>query len=191
MNGYLVVVSNPAICPYRGVDRVPPYPAEFDSESAACDAYVFGGFKCRDTNLIPSIDAAVRLLKMFSASPRRFEIIRCTDRTDESHESRNVNDSANTLYGYDVAVVIGDFWSIVDDMPKDAWAAPYLTSKNAYGLFPEKTTAEQYLLDYRKNAGLDSDFDFSVVAVYGVSVHGGCSGEEMPPSEEIKGVRTH
>jgi hypothetical protein len=51
---------------YAGVGRVPPYPSNKPAEEPAMDEYVFGGVKDPNTNMIPSLGAAVRLCTMLS-----------------------------------------------------------------------------------------------------------------------------
>jgi hypothetical protein len=80
--GYLVVLKNVADAGYtesfgyKGIDRLPPYPTDEETEAEALDAYVFGDFKNED-GLIPTLEAARILLKQFSGSLRKFEIIFC------------------------------------------------------------------------------------------------------------------
>ncbi len=75
MRGFLVVVGESTPGAYRGVDRVPTYPAEFEDEAIGAEQYALGDFKSPETNLIERYDQAVTLLRMFDAAKRPFEII--------------------------------------------------------------------------------------------------------------------
>ena len=86
MTGFLVVLKVPEyrgergahLNPrYSGVNRVPGWLSEYPEETAALDRYVFGDLKSRETNLIPDLATALKLLNDFSSSPREFEIILC------------------------------------------------------------------------------------------------------------------
>ena len=171
--GFLVVLPEPefrgevgrSINPrYSGVDRVPTYPSKYREESTAIDEYVFGDFKDMESNVIPSLPKALDLLKMFSASPRTFEVIFCCDGPDAESLQRLNKDKIVHL-GYDVAVVTGDGWSIVDDFSGSEWAAHFAERLNQNGLFAARSDAESYLREYRRHSEPDHDMDFDVVYV--------------------------
>ena len=180
LRGFLVVlqeqeyppwVTRRAMPTYKGVYRIPAAPtpgepAEIPEEAEALDAYVFGDFKDCDTNLIPAYDKAVKLLGMFSRSPRRYEIIFCCTHGEEEQLERLASESLSVQpLGYDVAGVEGDYWSIVDDMPESPWAEPFRARLNGHGLFSNKEDAEQYLRAYQNRGEPDWDAGLRVVFV--------------------------
>jgi len=125
------------------------------------EEYVFGLFKDETTNLIPTYDKAMQLLRMFAASPRQFEIIAC-DTDDCGHGLTNLI----TRLGYDVAGIGGDCWSIVDDFSESRWARTFGQKLNGYQLFESKQDAVSYLTEYKKHKEADFDNDFVVVEVW-------------------------
>jgi hypothetical protein len=168
LSGFLVVLE-PRLSRntgkfYAGVGRVPPYPSGNPAEARAMDEYVFGGVKNPDTNVIPSLEAAVRLCQMLNLGGRRFEIIYCRDGEQRIPDPELEIESTETL-GYDVATVRTEHWSIVDDISLNDWAAPYRRRLNPNGLLPERADAEGYLHDYRAHKEWDADFPFDVVEV--------------------------
>jgi hypothetical protein len=168
--GFLVVLSlptyrNPRNARYRGVDRVPEYPASIIEEAEALDEYVFGDYKDIDTNLIPDLCAARRLLGKISISGRQFEIIViCSSPVDSSLTNLGPSIVIEEL-GYDVAGISGGYWSIVADVPAARWAETYIASFNQNGLFCTREQAEHYLNDYRAHQEPDYDSPFAVVFV--------------------------
>ena len=171
--GFLIVIADARNRltgrPYAGVARVPAYPSEIPGEERAMDDYVFGGLKDPETNVIPSLSAAVRLCKMLSRSGRRFEIVYCRDADQpiSSSSSEVAIESAEHL-GYDIATVRTECWSIVEDFTQSDWAKPYRWRLNRNGLFAERADAEAYLRDYRAPE-FDADFPFDVIDVIGVT----------------------
>jgi hypothetical protein len=150
--------------PYSGVARVPTYPTEVPGEESAMDEYVFGGLKDPDTNVISSLNAAVRLCKVLGRAGRRYEIIYCRDADQPIAGFGEEIDSAEHL-GYDVATVRTECWSIVEDFAHSDWAKPYRRRLNRNGLFAERADAEAYLREYRAHSEPDADFPFDVVEV--------------------------
>ncbi len=168
VSGFLVVlepkVSRNTGKLYAGVGRVPPYPSNEPAQEPAMDEYVFGGVKDPDTNMIPSLGAAVRLCNMLNCGSRRFEIIYCRDGDQPFPRSELEIETAEPL-GYDIATVRTEYWSIVDDISPSDWAIPYRRLLNSSGLFYSRTDAEDYLRDYRAHKEWDADFPFEVVEV--------------------------
>lgn len=168
LSGFLIVLADARNRltggPYAGVARVPPYPSKIPGEERAMDDYVFGGLKDLDTNVIPSLNAAVPLCKMLSSGGRRFEIIYCRDADQSIASSGPEIESAEHL-GYDIATVRTEYWSIVEDFSPSAWAVPYRQRLNSNGLFVSKADADSYLRDYRAHGEPDADFPFDVVEV--------------------------
>ena len=167
-SGFLVVVAdarNRATGgPYAGVCRVPYYPPDDVREERAMDEYVFGDFKDDDTNLIPSLEAAVKLCGMLRSGGRQFEIIYCRDAEQPVPLSQMGIGSVQSL-GYDVAGIRWNYWSIVEDFSIGDWAIPYHKRLNPNGLFGEKSDAEAYLRDYRAHRDHDWDSGFNIVEV--------------------------
>jgi hypothetical protein len=168
MSGFLVVFSSaPDVSPrrrYAGVNRVPPYPAASDTEAEAMEEYVLGDVKDVNTNLIPSLQEAVRLCHRLSRGGRRFEIIYCGYVGSESPPADLRMRSAHHL-GYDVAVVQGDYWSIVRDLPPTAWVQEFRLRLNENGLFGIRNDAETYLREYRAHREADHEMPLDVVSV--------------------------
>lgn len=184
--GFLVVrtvqperpgVSSSLRSRYLGIDRVPPYPADDENESEAMDQYVFGGCKDDTTNLIPSLDVAVRLQHALSASKYTYEILFCCeDREASSRIERDV--VALEHLGYDVATVRGDYWSIVAEIPPTEWALRFRSCLNEFGLFDHRSDADAYRAEYRRRSEPDSDAPLDVVYVARVQV--------QPSRSEVK-----
>jgi hypothetical protein len=171
--GYLVVLKTPERQPgggsrlndrYSGVNRIPAYPSAFPEEAVALDDYIFGTLKSENTNLIPDLASATDLLNRFSGSPREFEIILCCP-GPHSKEYQALQPNLAVPLGYDVALVKGDGWSIVDDFASDQWATQFLTRLNEHGLFREQRDAEDYLRAYRQHQEPDADMPFEIVFV--------------------------
>lgn len=149
---------------YAGVGRVPPYPSQHAAEVTAMDDYVFGDVKDIDTNVIPSLEAAIVLCAKLSSGGRRFEILYCRDGQQPIPVSGSEMRRVEHL-GYDVATVRSEGWSIVDDISVRDWAASFRQVLNANGLFPKKVDAEAYLRAYRLNGDPDANFQFDIVEV--------------------------
>jgi hypothetical protein len=168
ISGFLVVlepkVSRNTGKLYAGVGRMPPYPSKEPAEALAIDEYVFGGVKDFDTNVIPSLGAAVRLCNMLHWGSRRLEIIYCRD-GDQPFPRSELEIETPEQLGYDVATVRTGYWSIVDDISPSDWAISYRRLLNGNGLFSSLTDAEDYLRDYRAHKEMDADFPFDVVEV--------------------------
>lgn len=154
---------------YHGVDRVPPYPSDDEGEQDALDQYVFGNYKDGATNLIPSYAAALRLQRLFLSSKHRYEILFCCKGPEAVKNLEQGNVDIEHL-GYDVAAVRGDYWSIVDDFSRNEWASEFRRKLNPFGLFPQRTDAEEYLREYRDRREPDSDSPFDVLYVVRVLV---------------------
>ena len=168
LSGFLVVLE-PRLSRntgklYAGVGRIPPYPSQHDGEESAMDEYVFGDVKDPDTNVIPSLEAAILLCGKLSSSGRRFEILYCRDAQQPISISGSEMPRIEHL-GYDVATVRSEGWSIVDDISVRDWAAVFRQALNANGLLPTKADADAYLRAYRLNGDHDADFQFDIVEV--------------------------
>lgn len=177
--GFLVVRSehfdrthrNPL---YNGVDRVPPYPSEDESEQKALEAldeYVFGNYKDTETNLIPSLDAAVRLQSALSSAAHRYDILFCCEDSKDA-QSIDVNGANIEHLGFDVASIRGDYYSIVGDFSPSEWASRFRPCLNGFGLFKRKEDAEEYLQEYCNRKEPDSDSSFDIVYVARVTDRG-------------------
>src|SRR5262245_46539959 len=133
---------------YRGIDRVPPWPADDESEQDAVEQYVFSDYKDDTTNLIPTLEAAVQLQRSLSSGTHHYEILFCCD--DPQDVSRVAQRGVDVEHlGYDVAGVSGDYWSIVADLSGSAWAIRFRERLNEFGLFSQRADAEEYLKEYR------------------------------------------
>src|SRR5262245_30303775 len=111
--------------PYAGVARMPYYhPSDDVREERAIDEYVFGDFKDDDSNLIPSLEAAVKLCRMLRSGGRRFEIIYCRNAEQPVPLSRVEIANVESL-GYDVADVRWTYYSIEEVFSIGNWAIPY------------------------------------------------------------------
>lgn len=170
-SGFLVVltssdIANPRNPSYSGVNRIPAYPSDFEEEMPVLDDYVFGSYKNEKSNLIDNYGKARELLKRLRCSPRNFEIIGWCHESEEAF-LRSLVPAANTVthLGADVAVINGDYWSIVDDIPGSSWAISYATLLNDYGLLPSESIALKYLQEYRKHAEADWDCELEVGTV--------------------------
>jgi hypothetical protein len=162
--GYLVVLSEFEIPGYQGVYRMPPYPSPHAEEAEAIDKYVFGSFKSEAAgDLIPSVEDARKLLKMFRSSPRAFEIIYVTSDEDgpEGVESEEL--------GYDVANCQGEWWSVIADFPGSSQFDEFCKGLNSYGLFSQRTWAERFLAKCIQERVPDCDYAaLGVVKVFRV-----------------------
>ena len=143
---------------------MPGWLSEYPEETAALDRYVFGDLKSRETNLIPDLATALKLLNDFSSSPREFEIILCCAGPSDGALAALKSEETAAL-GYDVAVAKGDGWSIVGDFASGEWANVFLKGLNEFGLFRERPNAEDYLRGYRGHNEPDADMPFEVVYV--------------------------
>jgi hypothetical protein len=169
--GFLVVLlssespngRNPRYC---GVNRIPAYPTDFPQETLVIDDYVFGAYKNLNSNLIDDFSQARELLERFCDSPREFELIGwCRESEIARFSALAPAVSSFSLLGSDVAVVGGDYWSIVEDIPESRWADKYVDRLNEYGLLPGEVVAMSYLNEYRQHAEADADCDFEVGSV--------------------------
>lgn len=171
--GFLVVRSVEPACGredgslrsrYHGVDRVPPWPTDDESEQDAVEQYVFGDYKDDSTNLIPSLEAAARLQRSLSTSKYNYEILFCCE---DSQNVRTITERGVDIehLGYDVAGLCGDYWSIVADFSQSDWATRFREGLNEFGLFSRRTDAEAYLREYCDQLEPDSDSPFDVIYV--------------------------
>lgn len=149
---------------YSGVDRVPAYPSTREDENDALDAYVFGDFKDGDSNMISEYGKALELLRMFPTSSDRYEVILCCE-GGTSQAIHKLTPVRSKPLGYDVAVVRGDYWSVVNDFCGSQWAAPFVAKLNENGLFGTREVAETYLQHYVKHKEADWNMCFDVVFV--------------------------
>jgi hypothetical protein len=155
--------------PYAGVDRVPTYPPDDATESPAVDRYVFDErFKSEEWNLIPTVDRALELLRLFPDRPGHYEVLFACHAPGDCSELERRDFRLEHL-GYDVALITGDCWSIAADMPPDEWTRPHREATNAVRLFRERADAEAYLHEYVARDEADADVEFHVV--YVVRVH--------------------
>ncbi len=138
----------------------------------AIDEYVFGSYKDEATNLIGSLEDAHRLLGLFSSSSYEYEIIYCCYGPEEARTIAAEGIDTEER-GYDVALLQGDGWSIVDDFAQGAWACSFRKGLNEFGLFVRREDAEAYLRKYRSHREADSDMDFVVTFVTRVTVRSG------------------
>lgn len=151
---------------YSGVDRVPPYPADDENEQHSVEDYVFGDYKDEATNLIPSFDSALRLHCALSSGGHKYEIVFCCEDSDSDAVHRIERNGLKIEHlGYDVANLRGDYWSIVGDFSRSAWASHFRGGINEFGLFRRRADAEAYLKEYRDRGEPDSDSSFDVVYV--------------------------
>lgn len=153
---------------YSGVDRVPPYPTDDPDEQEPIEQYVFGEYKDKATNLIPSFDSTVRLLRSLSSRKHKYEILFCSENGDVVPNIEQVGLKVERL-GYDVAAVRSDYWSIVGDFSRSEWASRFRNCLNESGLFRQRADAEAYLTEYRDRGEPDGDSPFDVVFVARVS----------------------
>lgn len=176
--GFLVVLQVPEwpeyVAPglpdnYRGVCRTPPAPhpgetPEYPEEAEAFEADMLEDYNDDETGLIPSYERAVELYRLFSRSPRAYEIVYCCEGPEGLADLPADRVEAEVL-GYDVAVMPGDLWSIVLDVPSSDWTAPFRARLNQYWLFDNREDAEKYLQRYREEEEHDWDLPFQVVLV--------------------------
>src|SRR2546426_4863141 len=171
MRTYIVVFAEPADylegsknLKYRGVDRLPPYPSDVIEEKEAIDEYVFGDYKAAD-GTIPTLEKAKQLIRLFSRSPRPFEII-YYETVEEAQESES--DAGMSVLGYDVASPGGDRWSIVSDFPPAPEMQHFVAELNEFGLFGTQWVAQRFLEEYKRLQLPDYDMDLRVLRVYEV-----------------------
>lgn len=127
---------------------------------------MFGDYKNEATNLIPSFDSALRLHYALSSGRHNYEIIFCCEDSDSDAVQRIERNGLKIEHlGYDVASLRGDYWSIVGDFARSAWASRFRQSLNEFGLFRRRVDAEAYLKEYREQGEPDSDSPFDVVYV--------------------------
>ena len=167
--GFLVVRATDLLFPtgpanYQGIDRVPPYYLDRSQNAAAMDFYVLGDCKDRETNLIPSFDAARKLATRLSQGGARYEVICCCEGPKSPALAAVPEDTVEHL-GYDVAGVRGDYWSIVGDFPSSPWADGFRSRLNEHGLFSLRADADEYLRQYTERREPDSNAAFDVVYV--------------------------
>ncbi len=162
MRGFLIVIADSRYGRYKGIDRVPPYPPENADEAIATEEFALGNYKSDDTNLIDSLDQAIHLLRMFASARRAFELIYCSTELEGSNDG---GVPTTITYGYDVASVTADYWSIVSDFSSSKWANTFRSELNEFGLFEDRSTAENYMSEYRLNDEADADSPFEVVLV--------------------------
>jgi hypothetical protein len=170
VTGFLVVLSEPTwpkghepMNPrYKGADRLPPFPSEHAEESEAINEYVFGPYKDLDTTAITDITRARELLRLFGNSPRQYELIYVSN----SHEAPPA-DASPVRLGYDVTNSGGDFYSLVGDFP-DRGFDRFQCELNQFGLFCERTAADNFLAAYRHTDRPDRNDCYSVFEVWSV-----------------------
>jgi len=124
------------------------------------EAYVFEDFKDERTGLIPNKAKALRLLRLFESSPRKFDLIYCTDATAEPPAEDY------SFLGFDIAGLGGDYWSIVGDFPVDRRVRSFLAHLNRWGLFDREAEAAEFLRRYRALKLPHHDIDFQVIKVH-------------------------
>ncbi len=81
----------------------------------------------------------------------------------ESEALRDLSAGAVAPLGFDVAVLQGDYWSIVGDFSRSAWARRFRERLNPYGLFANANDAGRYLYEYKHRNEPDSDMALEVV----------------------------
>ena len=177
IQGYLVVLCepedyftnlNPA---YQGMARTPAYwlppvpqdRADLQTEVEAMDYYVYDERFGDESGLIPTLENALILLKMFENSPRKFEIIfvRHTGSKEKLPSKENLE-----KIGYDISFRITPYWSILADFDENM--KHWLELLNSYGIFDDYTDAESFLNEYIDKKLYDYDTDLVVWEVYRV-----------------------
>jgi hypothetical protein len=149
---------------YEGVWRIPAWPPDLAQEEDAMWDYVFSpDVKDHETNMIPSLDKARAMHARLSQGGRAFEIIFCCRGPDS--EDLDLLGSAPWEYlGYDIAAIGGDYYSIVADLWRADWAAPFRQKLNEHGLFAE-SDADDYLQQYVAHGEPGADSNWSLVCV--------------------------
>ncbi len=171
MQGYLIAERQPreGLLPhYMGVFRVPDYWLNDERPQAEfLDEYLLGDVIDDETNLIPTLRAAMKVAGLLPSSLRSdFEIIYVNCLSDEP--PTDITDELKLL-GVDVACVTGDRWTIVGDLAIGKWAEPFRRKLNANGLFRDRQTASEYLDEYSARRGTGSGPQFQVAAVFRVA----------------------
>jgi len=174
--GYLVIQITPndrafgkppSVSGYRGVHWLPPFSVDEFVPGTAADDYVFGDYVDETSGLIPDFSKAYDLLKRLQRErPRPYEILYCRTGHDMGKGDLPAYPPMK-FYGYDVAGITGDKWSVLYVFPSGAWAATYRTKLNDFGLFPQKKTAERFLEEYVTRGEPDPE-GLEVVEVFGV-----------------------
>lgn len=159
--GSIGVALNPA---YSGVNRVPFFPPDRPEEGDVYD-YVLGDIKSYDSNLIEDEPVAIALLERLSRSPRKFEIIFCCDNIQDPKNRRVLLERHHDCLGYDISVIDGDYWPIVDDFSPHPELADFTKHLNQYVLFNSRIMATQYLEYYRNLREPDFDLNFTVTHI--------------------------
>jgi hypothetical protein len=163
-----------------GIDRVPAFPSKRDIENSVLDAYVFGSYKDRTTNLIPDYGRALELWQRLSASDRRFEVLWCsTDPSIPTPDSPSPRMAYDPL-GFDVSAIGGDYWSVVDDISRSEWAVRFVSLLNQNGLFQARDDALAYLDEYVRNREPDWDSGLRVVFVARIRTEQPIRADEGP-----------
>ena len=170
LEGFLVVRKrlskveyNPLNPLYMGVMRIPPMSYPPESMSDTMWKYVFEGVTKEETNLIDDIGKAREILEGLEKEGEEVEVIYVTENPEVGGYCR-LKEGKEGL-GWDVAGVMGDYWSIVSDISDQEWARRFRSLLNRHGLFQEKKIAIEYLDQYRKNREADWDSPFDVVFV--------------------------
>jgi hypothetical protein len=170
--GFLVVLQDngrgvgQSVRTYQGVDRVPPYPSPFPEEEEAMDEFVFSDAKDPQSNLIPRFERALEIYRGLSIGRRRYEVILCCQGPDSPLAKGRYRVDP---FGYDVAAIQADYWSIVDDFCASDWAREFQARLNEHGLFTNRQDAEVYLAEYQQRREVDDDSPFQVTFVCRVS----------------------
>lgn len=151
---------------YKGVALIPPYPSDDIFEQEPLDRYVFGDFKDKDTNLIPSYERAKTLCTWLNELSKKYlyEIVLCCD-SFENLKGHNLPMGCTESRGYDIATIRGDYWSIVEDMPADPWTTQYKVLLNQNGLFTDRAEAVNYLSEYKERGAPDCDMPLDIIYI--------------------------
>lgn len=154
---------------YRVLSRMPPAPhpgetPEYPEEAEAFEASIFGDYYDDETDLIGSYERAVELYRLFSRSPRAYEIVYCCEGPEGLADLPADRAEAEVLV-YDVVCIPGDLWSIVLGMLPSDWTGPFRARLNEYWLFDNREDAEKYLQKYREEKEHDWDLPFQVILV--------------------------
>lgn len=154
---------------YRGLYRMPPRPhpgemPKYPEEAEAFEADIFGDYCDDETGLIGSYDKALELYKLYSRSPRAYEILYCCEGPEGLADLPADRVEAEVL-GYDVVCMPGDLWSIVLGMPSEDWTVAFRQRLNQYWLFDNPEDAEKYLHKYREKPEDGWDIHSQVVLV--------------------------
>lgn len=148
---------------YCGVDRVPVYEVGHERRTAM-ERFVFGNMRDKNTNLITSFSDAIELRNALVESGEEYEVLFCCENKDEAMAGKEPGEARLGL-GFDIAVLRGDYWSIVGDMAPGLWAERFRCLLNEHGLFDQREDAERYLVEYRMHGEADSEYPFQVLFV--------------------------